>query len=199
MAEKQSKGPLLLRLKHIEDRCEKGPMTFQEIFEIFGPQGHHLFLLFLILPFLQPLPLLGLSTPFGFLIGLIGLFAYLRKLPLIPKFIANKYIPVNICLKITKGVEYVFNKISFLIHPRMNFLFNEPFRSLNYFLFLIAAILLILPVPIPLSNAFPAWLILFQTIARLERDGFFMLLSYVQAILCTIYFSGIVIGIAAAL
>lgn len=38
-------------------------------------------------------------------------------------------------------------------------------------------------------------MILFQTLAHLEEDGLFVILSYVQTLLCLIYFSLIMLGL----
>lgn len=199
MDKKLKKGPLLQHLSALEERCKTTEsMLIKDIFEVFGREGHYLFVLFLILPFLQPMPLFGLATPFGFLIAIVGLFAYLKKPAWIPNVIGNKKISRGTILKIISGAEIIFNKISFLVFPRMNFIFKEPFKTLNMILFVTNALLLTLPIPIPFSNAFPAWVILFQIIAHLEKDGLFMLLSYFQSLACAIYFSGVVWGLVLA-
>lgn len=45
-------------------------------------------------------------------------------------------------------------------------------------LLILNSILLALPLPIPFSNALPAWMIFFQALGHLEEDGFFIVLSY---------------------
>jgi len=186
-------------LDEIEAQCANGAITFKTIFNIFGSDGHYVLIFFLILPFLQPIPLFGLSTPFGILIAVVAYFSYLNRPPLIPKRWENKKLPASTVLKIAEGSERVFEKLSFILHPRWNGLFKGPFRITNSILLILNAILLALPLPIPFSNAIPAWMILFQALAHLEEDGLFIVLSYIQTAICLVYFGllgfGVVSGI----
>jgi hypothetical protein len=189
------RGPLLDHLDEIESRCAKGDLSLQDIFDIFGNEGHYLTIMFLILPFLQPIPLFGLSTPFGLLIAVVAVFAYLKKPPRIPRRWAAKKIPAATVLRIAEGSERVFEKLSFILKPRWLHLFSQPFTIFSVILLVVSAVLLALPLPIPFSNAFPAWVILFQALAHLEKDGAFIIVSYIQFLLCLVYFAFVALGI----
>jgi hypothetical protein len=189
------KNPLLNHLEDIEKKCRKGDLNLQDIFDIFGPDGHCISILFFSLPFLQPIPLPGLSTPFGIIISIVGLLAYLEKSPIIPKMWATRRLPAKTVLLIAEGSEKIFKKVSFILHPRWLFLFEGPFRLINLMLLVMNAILLALPLPIPFSNTIPAWAIVFQTLGKFENDGLFIILSYLQTILCIFYFTLISIGV----
>lgn len=195
MTENSERGPLIDHLDQIEQRCRQGDLSLQEIFDIFGSDGHFILMSFLILPFLQPIPLPGLSTPFGILIMLVAILAYLRKPPWIPKKWSQKKLSAQTILKIAEGSEKVFEKLTKILHPRMKFLFQDPFRLLNTVLLVINALLLSLPLPIPFSNAFPAWSIAFMLLAYLEEDGIFVLLSYIGSLMCFAYFFALALGL----
>lgn len=192
---KESRIPLSVHLDNLEARCLEENLTLQNILEIFGTEGHHVLIIFLTIPFLQPIPLPGLSTLFGFLIVVVASLAYLRKPPWIPKKWAEKKIEAKIVTQIAESSKRIFVKLAFMIHPRLNFLFQGPFRSINTLLVIANAILLALPLPVPFSNAIPAWMILFQTLAHLEEDGLFVILSYIQTAICLMYFLLIAKGI----
>jgi len=192
---RRGRGPLLNHLDEIEARCLKGDLTIQDIFDVFGPHGHYVLMLFMILPFLQPIPLFGLSTAFGLLIATVCLFAYLRKPPWVPKRWTRLVISAKTVSRIAEGSERIFERLAFLIHPRWSFLFKGVFRPLNTVLLMSNAVLLALPLPIPFSNAIPAWMIFFQTLAHLEEDGLFIVLSYVQTVICLVYFLLIAKGV----
>jgi hypothetical protein len=53
------RGPLLDHLDALEARCEKGDLSLQDVLDTFGVDGHYVIIAFLIIPFLQPIPLLG--------------------------------------------------------------------------------------------------------------------------------------------
>lgn len=191
----QGRGPLLDHLDEIEKKCLQTNPTLQDIIGTFGSDGHYLLILFLILPFLQPIPLFGLSTPFGILIAFVALQAYRLKPPWIPHKWRNKVIPSTTVSKIAEGSERIFEKLGFMLRPRWRFFFNGGFRPVNAALLIMNAALLALPLPIPFSNAIPAWMILFQALAHLEEDGLFIILSYVQSLACLIYFALLTKGV----
>lgn len=192
---KKSRGPLLDHLDEIEARCLNGDPTLRDIFDVFGPEGHYVLILFMVLPFLQPIPLFGLSTVFGTLIAIVAAFAYAKRPPWLPQKWISKKISSNAVSKIAESSERIFEKLAFLIHPRWKFFFKGFFRPLNTVLLILNAILLALPLPIPFSNAIPGWMIFFQALAHLEEDGFLIVVSYVQAVLCFVYFVFIAKGI----
>jgi hypothetical protein len=53
---------------------------------------------------------------------------------------------------------------------------------------LVAALALLLPLPIPFTNSFPAWTILLVAAGLLERDGAFVLAGYVVFAAGVLYF-----------
>lgn len=199
MEKEIKKGPFLSHLKAIELKSKGNALTLKDIFDTFGPDGHSILILFLILPFLQPIPLFGLSSIFGLLIAVIGAFAYAKKPPWLPERWGQKKISAQTISKIVDGAERIFKKLSFLFHARWSFLFHAPFKHINVFLLILNAVLLALPLPIPFSNALPAWMILFQALAHLEEDGLFIIFSYVQTFLCMIYFFYLYKGVGASL
>ncbi len=195
MEQNLNRGPLLNHLDAIEALCTRGDPRLRDILAIFGPDGHHVLLLFLILPFLQPIPLFGLSTPFGLLIAVISVLAFLRKPTWVPPRWSERTLKGSTVTRIAEGSERVFEKLGVFLRPRMQFLLQGPFRILNVTLVVMNAILLALPLPIPFSNTMPAWMILFLTLAHLEDDGAFVIASYVQTLVCLVYFGLILMGI----
>ncbi|AGH95939.1 exopolysaccharide biosynthesis protein [Pseudobdellovibrio exovorus] len=192
---KTHKSPLIAHLTELEKKAAHQEITLKDVVTIFGTDGHFVLILFCILPFLQPIPLMGLSTPFGLLISLVAFFYYLQKPPYLPKRWQNKTINHTTLLKIAEGAEKFFKKLERFIKPRLEFLFSEPFKSINIIFIILNAILLALPLPIPFSNAIPAWVILLQAIGHLERDGVLVLISYIQAVLSLIFFTTLAYGL----
>ncbi len=182
------RGPLSIHLDRIELKSKDGDLSLKDIFQIMGKESHYAIIAFLILPFLQPIPLFGLSTPFGMLIAMLAVFAYFNRPPWLPERWANRKVSAKTVGMITEGSERIFKKMSVILHRRWKFLFQGPFKALNAFLLCANAILLALPLPIPFSNAIPAWMILFQTLAHLEEDGLFIIFSYLQTIVAIVYF-----------
>lgn len=195
---KIDRGSLLNHLDEVEAKCLEGDPTLQDILDIFGADGHYVLILFLIIPFLQPIPLLGLSVIFGLIISFVAWLAYFKRPPYISKRWAAKKLSAKTVSRIAEGVERVLEKIKLFVHPRLKFLFQGPFRVVNTVLIFVSAILLALPLPVPFSNALPAWVILLQSLAHLEDDGLLILISYIQSLLCAIFFILLAKGALAA-
>lgn len=191
---KQDSVPLLVQLKNLQNRTQLGDLTLQDIFLTLGAEGHYVLIFFLILPFLQPVPMLGLSTPFGLLIAIVAWYAFLNKIPWIPQKWQNRKVPTNTIQQIVAGAEKVLNKLSVIFKTRYPQLFRGPFKALNTTVIIVNAILLALPIPVPFSNAIPAWGILFQALANIEDDGILVILSYAQGVFCFFYFFALVKG-----
>ena len=67
-----------------------------------------------------------------------------------------------------------------LLQPRLPGLTGSTFLlRLHALVILIAALELLLPLPIPFSNALPAWAIVLTAGGLLERDGLAVLLGYI--------------------
>jgi hypothetical protein len=197
MAATKRQNSLLERLDEIEELCLHRDPSFEDIFKIFGEDGHFLIIVFLIIPFLQPVPLWGLSTPFGMLIMGATVFSYLRKPPWLPQKWKQRTLPRQSVLKICEGIERVVEKISKLFRPRLSLLFKAPFLPINYVVLIISALLLALPLPIPFSNTLPGWCILFQALAQLEDDGALLVLSYLLFVATIVFFAAIGMGVNA--
>lgn len=192
-------SPLQEHLNVLEEECKKGDLTLAQLFQIFGNDSHYVLILFLILPFMQPIPLFGLSTPLGFLIAAVAWLAYVKRPPFVPIRWKQKVMPASVVLKIAHGFTTLFEKISFLIHPRWAFFLTGPFRSVNTFLVIFNCFLLALPLPVPFTNTGPACAIFCMALASLEDDGLFTLLSYLFSILTVIYFGLIARGVESGL
>ena len=194
-----SRNPLFEHLGAIKNLCLNSDPTLKDIFEVFGPDGHYVLILFLTLPFLQPIPLPGLSIPFGLLIAIEGIFGFFEKPTFVPDRWARLKLSSYSVLKIAGASETVFAKLTPVLHSRLIFLTRGPFRTFNMILLVFNAILLAIPLLIPFTNGLPALVVFLQILGILEEDGIFILLSYFQAIVCIGYFYLIAIGAEVAL
>ena len=163
-------------------------VTLGTLLQLLGKKSTSLVCLFLVGPFLQPVPLLGLSTPVGFIIALHGLAIALDQKPWIPRRLALMTVPASTMQKIAFNLSRLFRKIEFLTSPRLTmFAMTPPFRYFNGFLLMIAGLFLALPLPIPFSNGVPAVLIFLVSLSHAEEDGLLAIFAY-------IYFVGLVIA-----
>lgn len=154
-------------------------ITLREVIQTLGGRAYLLLVLLLAIPFITPIPLPGLSTPFGLAIALIAFRLSLGQRPWLSKNLQRKELPAGFIGKVFAFSEKLLRFFEKLLRPRLAFLTDTPLLvQLHAVLMLLAALALLLPLPIPFSNSFPAWAILLMAAGLLERDGFFILASY---------------------
>lgn len=151
-------------------------LTFADIFARLQGRVYPLVLVLISLPFCQPLALPGLSTPFGVVIALLGLRFALRQKPWLPAKLMVKRLPPKLLPAILRGGAVVLRWIEKLLHPRMTWIFD--WRMLQFtagIMISVSGLLLLLPLPVPLSNFFPALAVVMIASAIAERDGFMLI------------------------
>ncbi len=166
-------------LRALIARLETKPVTFAEVISALGTRSHTLALTLLCLPFLTPLPLPGLSAPFGLGIFLIAL-QLARKRPLwLPRRMTVRAIPTGFFGKVLRLTAWVLAGLERFLRPRWLALTDTSLlRSLHALAISLAALVLLLPLPIPLTNTFPAWVVLLMANGLATRDGLCITLAY---------------------
>lgn len=176
-------------LADLRARSGERAVTLREVLYTLGGRGYMLLVLLLALPFITPIPLPGLSTPFGLAIALIALRLSLGQRPLLSKNLQRRELPAGFIGKLFLVAEKVFRFFEKFLRPRFTYLTDTPLLvQLHAVLMLLAALALLLPLPIPFTNSFPAWTIMLVAAGLLERDGFFILAAYVIFAAGVLYF-----------
>ena len=166
-------------LRALIARLETKPITFAEVISALGTRSHTLAITLLCLPFLTPLPLPGLSAPFGLGLFLIAL-QLARKRPLwLPRRMTARAIPAGFFGKVLRLTAWVLAGLERFLKPRWLALTDTSLlRSLHALTIALAALVLLLPLPIPLTNTFPAWVVLLMANGLATRDGLCVTLAY---------------------
>lgn len=176
-------------LADLQQRFERKPVTLREVIYTLRGRAYTLLLILLALPFLTPLPLPGLSTPFGLAIGFIAMRLSLGQKPWLPMRLQRKELPAGFFGKLFTVAARVIRFLEKFLRPRLPVLTaSGVLLQLHAFVMLLAALTLLLPLPIPFTNSFPAWAILLLAGGLLERDGVFILGGYVVFVLGVLYF-----------
>lgn len=164
-------------------------MTLREVIYALRGRAYLLLVLLLALPFITPIPLPGLSTPFGLAIALIALRLMLGQRPWLPKKLQRKELPAGFFGRLFSVAARVLRFLEKFLRPRLVFLTNTALlNQLHAVLMLVAALALLLPLPIPFTNSFPAWTILLLAAGLLESDGLAVLLGYLVFAAGVLYF-----------
>lgn len=158
------------------------PLTIAQIIEILHGRGFDILVILLALPFCTPIPLPGLSTPFGLVLAFFGARIAVRQRPWLPRRLLQRQIPYATLAKIVTAALKVATRLERLLHPRLRF-FNRwtSFGTLNGLVIMSSALLLMLPLPIPFTNTLPAWSIVLLAAGMMEDDGAVILAGYLMA------------------
>jgi hypothetical protein len=160
-----------------------------------GDQGFGVISALLTLPMLVPLPvpLPGLSAFFGAGTILMGLQMALGwRRPRLPPPIARLELSPTMSHRLLKNLKRILYPIERLARPRLLFVSQNwlSYRIVGLCLFW-NALLMSLPLPIPLTNLMPAYTILVLAIGILELDGFLLLFGYGMTLATTAFFASV--------
>lgn len=176
-------------LARLETMFAERAVKLQEVIAVLRGRAYILLIMLLALPFGTPIPLPGLSTPFGFVIALIALRLTLGQKPWLPQKLLRTELPVGFISKLisfTRRMVGIFEK---LLRPRLLAATDSVvLQRLHTLVILLSALALLLPIPIPFTNMFPAWAILLIAGGLLERDGLFVLAGHIMFAAGVAYF-----------
>lgn len=164
--------------------------TLRQLLEQLADRGLLMLCMVLTVPFLLPVSIPGSSTPFGLLIAIVGFSIMMDHQPYLPSKIVDKQISAHQLRPVLEKGSQLFAKIERWIHCRVPVMTESAFITrFNGFMIITNAGLLMIPLPLPLSNTIPAYGVLFVAAGMLQRDGYLVILGYAMALLSILYFS----------
>ncbi|MBN8593999.1 MAG: exopolysaccharide biosynthesis protein [Anaerolineae bacterium] len=175
-------------------------ISLRQVLELIGEQGMLLFCVLLTIPFLLPVAIPGVSTPFGLLIIFIGIGIMLNRVPWLPARLMNQHFPTgHLKPALHKGAG-LMARLDRFIRPRALMLTgSNSINRFNGLMIIIAAALLMLPLGVvPLTNTLPAWAVLVLAVGMLQRDGVFVAAGYGLVVATIIWFSVLAVGVLLA-
>ena len=177
-------------------RAQGDGIGLEETLETLGPASFCFICLLLAMPFLQPVPL----GPYTMISGMTFIAAGAqmargRKTPVLPKGIRQLRLHGKGWITALKLCQRALKLGRRFTRPRHEaWVTGRSGEKLIGWLILAGGVLLAVPVAnLPFNNAFPALMILFASLAWLERDGLMVIFSLISGVLSALYF--IVVGL----
>lgn len=176
-------------LRALEDAVD-GPMSLGELVRRMHHSGFGLIVVFICLPFLQPLPMGGLSTVLGPFVALLGVqLARGRKELRLPSWIANRRLEHKTIRLLLGAARTFFGLAEKAARPRWRALAaNEAAAGAGI---AVSGALLSLPFPIPLSNVICAGPATLLALGLLEEDGVLSALGWLGLLLSLAFHAGL--------
>ncbi|MEK7357819.1 MAG: exopolysaccharide biosynthesis protein [Bdellovibrionota bacterium] len=182
-------------LTRIKSATETGDLTVGELVVLFGPRGHAFLIVFLVLPFLQPIPIPGVSTLLGLVMAMAGYLMMRNKPPWVPERLARVKIEKHFLLKVVGALESLLLRLERIVRPRGAILVtHQGFRIANGFLLCLHGLLMALPLPIPLSNFLPAAVLFLIALGSLEEDLAVVIAGYTVTLVNAAFFAALVLA-----
>lgn len=167
-------------------------VTLREVMALLHGRGYVLLIVLLSLPFCTPVPLPGLSTPFGLIITIIGVRLVLGAKPWLPARLLETRLPPAVFAKVFALTRKIVLGFERLLRPRLLWVTASPrLQQVHAVPIVICALLLLLPLPVPFSNVVPAWGIILIGGGLLERDGAFIIAGYLAALFTLLFFAAV--------
>jgi hypothetical protein len=189
------KRTLSSQLGRLAAQFKDRPVRLGELTDVLQLRGYNALLLFLAFPFVTPVPLPGFSTVFGLVIALLGVRMVLGQKPWLPERITARELPARFLPKLLLAASRAFGRLEKLLKPRLFYPeYPAAFQRASGVIIVLCGLLLLLPLPVPFSNAFPAFTIILLAAAGLERDGVVFIAGCVQFIFCLGFFAALCLG-----
>lgn len=171
-------------LQEMEKLLEDGTITLGEIATKLRSKGLVFLTLVCVLPFMQPIPIPGLSTVLGFVIIFQGIGLALLNRPLMTKGMRDLSLPAEKVATFVRGARKVFPWIGWLVKSRgQEWVHHRVTHFVAGFTLIFLSLFLSLPLPIPSSNFLPAIGIFFICLGLLEDDLLLVILGVSYAVL----------------
>jgi hypothetical protein len=170
-------------LQRLLDLSDTQQITIGGLEQSLRGRGFAVLVILLAAPFVIPLPSLGLSTPFGLAIALIGVRIGLGMHPWLPGFILRRRIKHDYLVKLLRAAMRIARPMEKIVRPRWSWFFVPGVRNLHGWFIALAAVLLLLPLPLPGTNFIPAFPIILVAAGLMERDGLFSFCGYLTVLI----------------
>jgi hypothetical protein len=169
-------------------------VTARLLFDRLSVRSHALLAFFLSLPFLQPVPLVGLSTPAGLAIAILGLFMALGRPPWLPRRYLDRELPSQTVVRIARAGQSLLRRAERFIRPRGQWYHRHPWaRPIAGVVIAVSGLELALPLPIVFTNLLPAIVIVTTAVGLVEEDAVLTVIGTVGFLALLALFGGILV------
>lgn len=176
-------------------------LTLNRLLKDTGGRGLFLVVILLSLPFITPIPLPGVSTVLGLVIGVLAVRLAMGLPPRLPKVLGERSLEGGFNRKVLSGSVRMLRVIEKFARPRRSVWLSWPaVRFANALLVALMALLLMLPFPPfpPFTNSLPAYSIILLAASMMEEDGVLIWAGYTLAVSTAIYIILILTALEAA-
>ncbi len=166
--------------------------SVSRIFESLSPYGRELISLVFLVPFFQPIPIWGVSSVLGMFLMIMhgAVFVRGREAPM-PRRVTEFEMPRDRLLLVLKGAQKLVSWVEKVPAWHSNLPMVQKNFRWNAAAMAFLAFFLSLPLPVPASNAVPAYGILFFLLSELSENLFLWGLAWIVFLGNIVFFSAL--------
>lgn len=169
-------------------------VTARVLVDHLSTRGHALLAFFLALPFLQPVPLPGLSSPIGAAIGILGVFMALGRSLWLPQRWLDRELPSRQVVRVVRAGKALLQRAESFIKPRGLWFHRHRWaRPIAGLVIAVSGAELALPLPILFTNTLPALTIVTTAVGLLEEDAILAVIGELLFLAALAVFGAIVV------
>lgn len=182
------------QLRGIVDRLPDEGVSLGSLLDVFGDEGLLMLTALMVLVFLVPVSIPGISTVFGAAIVMVGVSRLTGRPLWLPKRLRERELPGRrVRAALTSGLTWVqrFERIS-RPHRLRQLTEQNAWVKVGDLAFISAALLLMAPLSfLPFSNTLPGVALLLYSIGFIQRDGGAVVAGHLVQLASVIYFGAV--------
>ena len=180
-ARPQSAGPLSSLLEACAEAAPGRQISVRDVLELLGDRSIWALLIVLALPMALPIPLPGLSVPFGACMILVSAqLAMGRSHVWLPAALVRRSVDGAMFARLVRSMLPTLKRLEKAVRPRSEWMVAEWMRVPVGGACLVLAIIIALP--IPLGHVVPGTAISLFSLGMIERDGLVVWLGLAVAV-----------------
>ncbi len=173
----------------LEDSGGGAALTVNEVIVRTGGRGAYLLIMLLSLPFISPIPLIGVSSILGPVIALLAWRLAWGRPAWVPRSMGERLLPAGLREFLRGGGVRALRWIEQGVRPRASgWMRWRAARLVHCGIIALMGLLLALPLPIPFTNSLPAITILVLSASMMEEDGLAVVAGHALAVATAAYF-----------
>lgn len=178
---------MLLKLCRL---AQKQELRLGELLVHLSEESQLIPVIVLALPFCLPIPLPGLSVPFGILICLVATMLLLGRNITVPHGLMDRALPRELLASVLRRCAKASYVVERLTSPRLAILNSLVLRKAYLIFILLSGALLALPLP-PGTNFLPGLSIVLLALGKLRGDGICIVLGLLTFVMNAAVFGGL--------
>ncbi len=172
------RGTLSGDLEALEERSQGSELTFGDMIKALRGRGLAMLIFILALPFCLPLPLVGITIPFGLVIAFFGVRLGFGLRPWLPSALLKRKISAKMVRRFLRAGRGLARWLEKVVRSRWDFFAQG--KGMRCAIGLSIAICgLGLMLPVPFTNIIVGAAIVLLSLGIMEGDGLFVVLGFV--------------------